>query len=273
VRPQRRLRAAVPGDLPGAHRHPALPGPGQRRQLRSRRPGDQGPQSLPVGLRPGLSAPLRGGVPAEPGRRAGGDQLRQAVRRRLGPVPRGAVDPQGRRAHRQADRGLRRRSVRFVGGLLRRDGRPRRDRLRAAASAGRDDALRHPGIPPAQGHPRPRDRDHRGDGRQDRVRQGPGHPDPPGGSAARLRRGLPGDRVLAGHAAAPGRRERRQRPVGHRIPGTGDQGHRPAPGRRGGRDRRWQHRDRLRPHRTPEGRRPGQAGLPAHRDRDAGRTA
>ena len=85
LRPQRRLRAALPADLPRPHRHPALPGPGHRRQLRGRRPGDQGPQPVPFRVWPGLPAHLRGAVPAQPRRRTRGHQQREALRRRLGP--------------------------------------------------------------------------------------------------------------------------------------------------------------------------------------------
>lgn len=204
LRPQRRLRTALPADLSGPHRHPALPRSGHRRQFRGRRPRDQGLQPVTVGLWPGLSPHVRGPVPAHARRRAGCDQQCEALRCRVGPRPRPPVAPHRRRPDRQADRHRRSGALRPQRRLLRGRLRSRGHHLRAPAGAGRHDALRHPRVPAPEGDIGRRDRDDHRAGGADHVRQVVGHPSAPAGPSGRLRRGLSRDRLLDPHPDGAG---------------------------------------------------------------------
>ena len=151
----------------------------RRRAERRGLPGGAGAQPLRLGLRPRLRRALRGRLPPRQHRRPHRDPGAQAVRdgavrRRVpaarypGPPARGAHPrrqplprtPSRRPLHERAarvaleGRGGRGRPGRALGRARPGPARLRRDRLRRRDRAGRDDALRHPRVPPpAHAHP------------------------------------------------------------------------------------------------------------------------
>ncbi len=167
----------VPGRLPGRHRwRPVLPARGAG-ALRGGVPGRAGAQPARVGLRPGLRGALRGRLPPRLHRRADHHPRAEAdadraLRRRVDPPGHPGSPPRGAGAggeplrrpppHRAAPdrrargptqgRGRRRGPGGARGGARPRAARLRGDRLRGVGGAGRDDALRHPGVPPAEEH-------------------------------------------------------------------------------------------------------------------------
>ena len=277
VRPQRRLRRAVPADLSCPHRHPAVPGSRQRRQLRGRPTGHQGSQPLPVGLWTGVSAPLRGAVSPQPGRCARRDQQRQAFRRRLGPGARAAMDS------------ARRRRPPASGSPSSAPDPPDSRRPSTAPMAGHSVTVfeRQPkaggmmryGIPEyrlPEGNPGREIGVIESHGRPDRHdRQVVRHPPSARGSPEGLRRGLPRHRFLDGR---PQCSSRARTPKGSgsasTISSEVTKGTDPSIGDASGRDRRRQHRYRLRPHRAcARAPRDVKLRLPPHPRRDARRAS
>ena len=172
--------------------------------------------------------PCEAAVPPQPGRRAGRDQPRQAVRRRLG---HGARASPGRRAWPSPPASGSRSSApgrpALRAAYYAAHRRPRRHGLRAPAEAG---GMMRYGIPEYR-LPKatldaeiatitsPRRQDHHA-----------ARPWAPTCSLedlqARLRRRLPGDRLLARHPDADRGRERRRRLARHPLPRARDQGRR-----------------------------------------------
>ena len=151
--------AALQPRLPGRRGRPGLAvrRRGGRRRLRARLAHDHGDQPVPRGDGPDLLPPVRDRLQPRPARRVGRDQLGRALPRRRGD-PAG-LDGEGRRATLPASgcwssapaRPAWRRPTTWPGTgttvTIRESG----------AEAGRDDALRHPGLPPAPRRPRRRD--------------------------------------------------------------------------------------------------------------------
>ena len=225
-------------------------------------------QSAAVDLRARLPAgvAVRVAVPHGQALQPGGHRPPGALRRRLGAH---AADPREREDHAQGeDRRHRRRALRA--GLRRRARAAglRGHDLRGAACAGRRAALRHPGVPAAQGDPRLGNRRAQGDGRRDRLQR---HHRPHAHAGRPVRaHGLRGGvhRHRRGPAAVPGHpgREPERRDVGQRVPHAHEPDARlPVPRDRhageGGqarrRDRRGQHGDGRRAHVAAHGRRRG----------------
>ena len=146
--------------LPGGRAHPRVPrgvaqgdfAEGGRDPARRQRPAGRHRARLPAG------SPVRGSVRPRQEGRAGRRRLAGALRRRLGgrehclpkepPTPTGRPGGRRRLRSRRADR---RRRAGPHG--------PRGARLRGAARHRRRAPLRHPRVPPAQGHRRPRGRE------------------------------------------------------------------------------------------------------------------
>ena len=279
-RPQRVLPAALPEQVPEPHRHPGLP-QGERGGQLARVGADlQAHDPVPQRPRPRVPRPVRGALPPRRGGRGDRDPRQPPLRRRPGPAG------DARRGHRPAAavreagpvrpprRGHRLRPGRHERRVLPAARRPRRDGLRARPRPRRHAPLRHPAVPPAQGRgPRGRVRVGHPPRRQDALQHGAGQglharrPPEPGVRQRRHRHRLLRHQQ-AGHPER-GRRRRHRRP---RVPAHGHA--RPAlPGPRGHpRRRRGRrlHRDGLRPHLGPPGRRRGHARLPPRHEGHAG---
>ena len=271
LKPLRRLPGAVPAGLPGGGRHPGLHLPGGAGQVPGRHPRGQGAQPPARRVRPRVHAALRGEwVPAQPGGRARGHRLHQALRGRPRSRRERAVPPHAGPLQRQAGCRRGRRAGRPLLRLLPGLHGIRRPHLREPARGGRHAALRHPGVPPAQGGPR-----------------SGGQPDPgPGGEAVHqhdpgqgLQHHQPGEEGLRCHLPGTGsvgqlqdagaERERHGSAARHRLPAglrTTTQGRPPRSGPGG---RRRQHGHRLRTLGPAPGRGRGAPAVPSHPQRDA----
>ena len=157
----RRPAAAVQPRLPGRREHPGAGSTTPRRavRLRARLAHDHGGQPVPRGHGPGLLPPVRDRLQPRPARRGGRASTRSsgssATRRsgRAGPST-STRRPPGRRVL-VVGAG----PVRPLRGLPPARGSGTTVTVREAGPmAGRDDALRHPALPPAARRPRRRDR-------------------------------------------------------------------------------------------------------------------
>ena len=153
VQPLRGLPAALHAQVPIEHRRPGVHRPDRQRPLPGGPGADQAGQPLSGHHRPGLPPALRGGLPPQPGRRAGGHRLAQALRCRPGSSRRSrrqlqsapeAADGQAR----GRDRG---RTGGAVRGLLPGPGGGGGHGVRKRGQGRGHAALRHPGLPSAPG--------------------------------------------------------------------------------------------------------------------------
>ncbi len=144
-----RPAAPVQCGLPGGREHPGLARACAGRRARAGLAGARRGQSVRGDPRPGLLPPVREQLQPRQARQRGLDPRRRALPRRSGAGARLAVRPR-RGAQRQAGAGDRRRPERAVGCLPPGAARPRGRDPRRRRRAGRDDALRHPGLPDAR---------------------------------------------------------------------------------------------------------------------------
>ena len=180
----RRPAAAVQQRLSGRREHPGLARARSGRRGRGRLAAADRRQPVRRDPRPGLLPPVRVELQPQGARRLGVDPRGRALPR--GPRQRAEVAvPRSGDPQRSPGARRRLRPVRALGRLPPGPDRARGRRPRQRTAAGRDDALRHPGLSAAARRPRRGDRPDRGHGR--RLRAGaPGHR--PRGRAAGLRR-------------------------------------------------------------------------------------